>query len=116
MDIHRAKELEGYATDLRAKAILYEDCRTKAGKAKADIDILLAGQIGNFRMKKANLGYEMALLMLMEENPVAQELYRQMEENTAKYKSLERIIDAISSTITLYQSIMKYTLQGERYG
>jgi hypothetical protein len=39
-----------------------------------------------------------------------------MEENTAKYKSLGCIVDALSATIMLNRSIMRYARQGEKFG
>lgn len=108
MDIHKAKELSKFAHLLRDNAIKYAKYRVAAGTAKADLDILLAAELTDFRKQKKNLGYEMATLMLAENNQVAKDLIKTVTVNTARYKSLERVIDSLQATISMEQSIMKY--------
>jgi len=108
MDYHEANKLKEVADEQIKRARDYEKARTVAGKAKSDLDILLAAKFSTIRAAKSNVGIEAALVMLMENNTVAQHLYREMIENEAKYKSLERIIDALDSKVKLGQSLMRY--------
>jgi len=108
VDYNEAIALKTLADEQIKRSRDYEKCRTLAGKAKSDLDILLAAKFSTIRAAKSNVGYEAALVMLMEGNTTAQGLYREMIENTAKYKSLERIIEALGAKISLCQSIMKY--------
>lgn len=58
----------------------------------------------------------MALLMLMEGNEAAQDLYKTMVNEKAKYRGLEKMIESLQSKISLAQSQMKYIDKGEKYG
>lgn len=116
MDVHKAVELSVLADKQIQLANNYCEARQKAGSAKSDLDILLAAELCNIRGRKSNVGYEMAVLMLMETNQAAQDLHKEIETQTAKYKSLEKMIEAVKTKILLEQSIMKYVGEGERYG
>jgi len=108
VDYHEAIKLKELSDEQIKRAKDYEKARALTGEAKSELDILLAAKFSDFRSAKKNLGYETSLIMLMEDNLVARELYREMIENEARYKSLERIIEAIGAKISLCQSIMKY--------
>lgn len=116
MDIFRAKKVSELADSLVEYATTYEQIRTKAGKAKSELDIMLVAHLTSIRSRKSNVGYDMALLMLMEMSKEAQAIYQEMTELTNQYKGVEKIIDAIKSKISLEQSIMKYAIDGERNG
>lgn len=116
MDALQAKELHELADKQIELAQQYSEARTKAGEAKKDLDILLAAVFSAIRQKKANAGYETSLIILMEDNKIARELYEEMVSNTAKYKGLERLIEAYQGKISLAQSVMKYIGRGEQYG
>lgn len=116
MDIHEALKLKELADQQIDFAKQYMTAREQAGKAKSDLDILLASRFLSIRTAKKNVGYEAALIMLMETDIVAQKLYQTMTENTAKYKGLEKLIEALQSKISLAQSVMRYTVRGESYG
>ena len=116
MDAFQARELHKLADQQITLAKQYLEARTKAGEAKKDLDILLAAVFSAIRGKKANAGYEVSLIMLMEDNKVARELYEEMVSNTAKYKGLEKVLNAYQDKISLSQSVMKYIGRGEAYG
>ncbi len=116
MDHIKAQELSKLANSQIHFAGQYKEAREKAGKAKSELDILLAANLLDIRERKSNVGYDMALLMLMEGNEVAQELYKTKIEEEAKYKGLEKMIDSLQSKISLSQSVMKYIDRGERFG
>ena len=82
--------------------------REAAARAKQSLDILLAASFASFRKEKSNLGYEAALIMLMEDNEEAMILYKELKENEAKYKGLEKILEALQAKVSFGQSVMKY--------
>jgi len=116
MDHIKAQELSKLADSQIHFAGQYQEAREKSGKAKSDLDVLLAANLLSIREKKSNVGYEMALLMLMEYSEAAKELYKTMVEERAKYKGLEKMIDSLQSKISLSQSVMKYIDKGEKFG
>lgn len=116
MDIEKAKELSDLATKQIENARLYRESREKSGIAKSQLYILLTAKLKELRGNKKNLGVEMAVLMLMEESHVAKDLYKEWTEQESRYKSLEKIIEAYASKISLEQSIMKYLRHGEDFG
>ena len=85
----------------------YYKARIKAGRAKKELDTLLVAILSDLRASKSNLGYDMAVLMLCERNEVARGIYGTLLEQTARYKGLDKIIEAYKSQIMLYQSIWK---------
>lgn len=95
---------------------MYKEAREKAGKAKAELDILLAANLLSIRERKSNVGYEMALIMLVADNETAKDLYKTMIEEKAKYKGLEQMIASLQSKISLAQSQMKFIERGEKLG
>lgn len=108
MDYHEATELRKLAHEQTVKAKDYETCRIAHGKAKQAIDLLLAANYKKIRADKKNAGYETSLIMLMEDSQAARGFYKDMIENEAKYKSLEKILEAINAEISFNQSVMKY--------
>ena len=113
MDIHQIPELIKLTDERIIKAREYKDYRFKAAQAKVDLDIMLAAELSEFRAKKSNVGYDMAILMLMEKDAHAADLHRKYVENRAKYKALEKIIDAIQSKLSFHQSIMRYQREND---
>lgn len=117
MDITTALEAMELTEDLSLKCIEYAKHREEAGNAKKDLDILLASKyLSDFRSVKKNLGYEMSILMLIEAEPTARAIYATYITSEAKYKGLERIIDAYQSKLSFIQSVLKYQLKGEGNG
>lgn len=116
MDIQDIQNLKEIAHQHLKLSEQYYESRKKAGDAKRDLEILLTASLKQIRSIKKNLGYDMAILIFMEDNEVARDLFKIMSTETSNYKGLERLIDAHQSTISLYQSIMRYTADGERLG
>ena len=85
----------------------YAEARRKAGHVKRQLDTLLVAVLSDLRAKKSNLGYDMAILMLCEKNELAMSIYGELIEQTANYKGLDKIIEAIKNQISLYQSIWR---------
>ena len=91
----------------------YATERNKYGKAKADLDIILAGQIIEFQSKVKNMGMERALITLMAVKPEVQPLYREMIEAENNYKALEKMIDSTKTRIMALMSLMKWTKEND---
>lgn len=86
----------------------YNKARQEAAKAKYKLDIILASRFEEIREKKKNVGYESALIMLLEPGEEeVQTYYKNYTRFTAQYKGLERLIDALHSRISLIQSLIK---------
>ena len=116
MEHTELQELRDIAKAQADLALEYCKHRTLAGEAKTALDIILAANLPAIREEKSNVGIEMAYLMLLEYAPESKELFRTWQNNEAKYKGLERLMDARASRIMMEQSIMKWRQQGERYG
>jgi len=114
MDIQQATEYLKLTDEQIKIADKYYKARTKGGNAKKELDILLASKyLSEFRREKRNLGYEMALLMLIEKDTTAREIYQNYLTSESEYKGLERLLDAYQSKISFLQSILKFQLKGE---
>lgn len=100
-------EVVGLAQKQTEIATEYAKARREAGHAKRQLDTLLVAILGDLRAKKSNLGYDMAILMLCENNELAMGIYGELIEQTAKYKGLDKIIEAIRNQVSLYQSIWR---------
>ena len=110
MDIIQIMELNKLADKHIELSEQYEQARTKAGDAEAELDILMVPHLEAIRAIKSNAGYTMSVLMFLETSEVAKALYKEKVASTARYKGLERIIEALKSKISLNQSIMKYVV------
>lgn len=116
MDITKANELSQIANHQMENAKSYADARVKAGKAEYSLKILLTSKLKELRGNKKNLGIEMALLMLMEDNETARNLYAEWMEWESKYKGLEKLLEAYASKLITEQAIMKRFTEGEKWG
>jgi len=117
MDIQQAVEIIALTNEQVDLSRKYFSSRLEASKAKISLDQLLASKyLKSFRADKPNVGYEMAMIMLMEVEPMAVDLYKTWQYETATYKGIEKILDSMSTKISYYQSVMKYQLDGERNG
>lgn len=113
---NKAEELREIAVKQIENAQAYAIARLKAGQAESDLKILLTASLKALRGNKKNLGVEMACLMLCEDNEVARELLKIWTVEEAKYKGLERLLEAYSSKLIMEQSLMKRQAEGEKWG
>jgi hypothetical protein len=94
----------------------YLEARKAAGEAKISLDLILTSKLKEIRKNKPNAGYEMAILMLCEDSFEARDYYESLVINEARYKGLERLLDAHASRIMLEMAILKREAQGEMKG
>lgn len=111
MEIAELRDQLETTTELVELSKQYADARKKAAEAKINIDIMLTAKLANIREQKSNVGYDMAILMLMEEQPHVKEDYTVWKREEAKYKGLEKIIDSLRTKLSFYQTIAKYTIE-----
>ena len=116
MEPNKAREIALIADKQIEIAKQYEEARRKSGEAEGDLKLILTSRLKELRGTKKNIGVEMAILMLMEENATAQKLYKDWVTWESKYKGLEKLLDAYASKLITEQAIMKYIGQGERWG
>ncbi len=116
MDIHEAMKLKKLSQEQTQRAREYMEARKKAAVAKTELLILLTAKLPKIREKKKNAGMEMSLAILCEECEEAQALLSTELKETAQYKGLEKLMEALQSEISYSQSVMKYVDKGEKYG
>lgn len=109
MDIYTTTEIAQLAEENIVLAKRYCEARKKASTAKKNLDIILASKLAELRKKRSNIGYDMALIHLLEDGgEEIGEYYKTFITETDHYKSLERLIDAIKTKISFAQSVMKW--------
>ena len=116
MDYEKKIQLQALADKQIELCKEYGIARTESGKAKADLDILLVAKLPEIRAERPSIGYDMAILRLMEGNTVAQELYTTYKKQEARYKGLEKLAEAHGAKLIMEQSIMKREEIGEKRG
>ena len=116
MDIFKANSLFERTREQTKIAREYAESRQKAVEARVQLLAILTPALSGIRARKANVGTDMAILMLCETSDLAKELYSIELRETAKYKGLEKILEALQSEISYAQSVMKYEKEGEQYG
>jgi len=120
VDIHITEE-HHKALDERIKlAGEYRQARSEAYQSKYKLEMILVSKLAIIRSFKSNAGYDMALLMLMENGFLDEEQLREVKgyyktylEQTAKYKGLDRLLKAYESKTTFMQSVMRFQRMGE---
>ena len=97
-----AYELYEAVEKLERMSEQYEQYRTLAAENKLKFDYILASKLPDYYKIKKNIGYDSARLLLLSEAREEEKTYdRLYHQNEAKYKALEKIIDAIREKIHL---------------
>lgn len=115
MEHTKQQELSGLASHQIKLAQDYATQRQLAGELKTQLELMLVADLEWIRAEKSNVGYEMAMLMLLERNKAAKLIYQEFRQAESKYKGLEKLVDAHQSKISLEQSVMRYVSDGEKY-
>jgi len=114
MDNDDGKNLEALADSNISAANEYLKARMKYAEAKLFLDLKLATELPVLRKKRSNIGYDMAIIMLVENNPLSVEIrayYEDYVKYENRYKGLDKIINAQSSRVSVGQSIIKNKIQ-----
>lgn len=108
IDINDQRQVLSISQKLYELSDTYRKERYKAAKYKRELDLILATKMNSLRSKKSNLGYETAVIMMLEEdNETTRDIYTKYMESLGKYKGLEKVISALESQISLIQSLIK---------
>ncbi len=98
----------------------YKNARVRAADAQFKLEIMLTANLNIIRESKPNVGYDMAVLMLLEDGflskddtEVAKGFYKDVKKYTAEYKGLERLMSALESKVTFVQSLMKFQREND---
>jgi hypothetical protein len=86
----------------------YARHRKVAGGSKQALDILLAAEFKTIRETKPNVGYDLAIVMLIEKNETAKTYYKDLIIAESQYKGIEKILEALQNKTSFAQSLMKY--------
>ena len=81
--------------------------RLACHKAKFSLDVVIASKINELRQKRANIGYEMAMLTIISEVPELKKDYEMYTNEESNYKGLDKVIEARQNVVSLAQSLMK---------
>ena len=58
----------------------------------------------------------MAIIILMEEDKVAQDLYKEWQIKESQYKGIEKLLESYNSRIIMEMALSKHQSDGEKYG
>lgn len=102
--LNLSEDLKKIASDLRIALV-------DSAKERAKMDVLLAQRIDSLLERKKNIGIEMAIILMISKEPDLAITYANKLRLDAEVKGLEATKDALSSQITLIQSLLKHTLK-----
>ena len=110
-DVKEANRLSNEAVDLARQ---YKDVKEKYATAKIFLDSKIASKMDELQKKRKNIGYEMALLTILSEgDSIVQQYYSDYVKMENLAKALDRLTDAYSARISLFQSFVKNKLINE---
>ena len=113
MNTQEAEQLTNRCVQLATE---YGKERVASMTARVDFEILLTADLAELRKDKPNAGFDTLCLMFIEKDPLAKELYSTWKKKEARYKGLERLLEATHTKISYMQSVMKYNSNGEKRG
>lgn len=125
MNVEEIKFYEQQIADIGEKqynsAKEYYAARTRYAELHNYLQKKLATRLHEYRERKSNLGTEMAMLWRLEEaiQEKDQEFIDNHDEHgicLAKYKALDRALDALQNNSIAIQSVMKWLQTGEHFG
>jgi hypothetical protein len=109
-------EVEGITNLCVTLSDSYYKERVKSAEARVNFEILLVASMPKYRDERKSMGFEMACLRLMEDSEDAQAYYKTWKESEAKFKGLEKLLNANETKISFAQSKLRYVAKGEKKG
>ena len=85
--------------------------RTDYAEAKIQIDLQIALKMPELSKSRKNIGYDMALINLIQLYPENIPNYQIIIRKENEYKGLEKVLNASSSRISVGQSLIKNRIQ-----
>jgi len=110
------QEVEGITNLCITLSDDYYKERVKSAEGRVNFEILLVAHMSTYREERKSMGFEMACLRLMEDSEPAKEYYKTWKESEAKFKGLEKLLNANETKISFAQSKLRYIAQGEKKG
>lgn len=108
IDIHDIERVLKDGQNLLKLAVEYRIAKEKSAEAKYLLDLSLAANMSVLRQKKSNLGYETAIILLLEvASAEIKDSYGDYLKTKATAEGLEKVISALQTQISLFQSITK---------
>ena len=102
------RDINLLAVDMVDTSREYMRCKIESARAKIEFDGELASFMPNIRQERPKIGYDMAILALLEDCPdKIRAIYHNMLMNKAQADGLEKVLDAMQARISLYQSTVK---------
>lgn len=114
MDNDDSKHLIDLAEENIKIAKEYYKARKEYAEAKLYLDLQIALEMPLLQAKRKNIGYDMAILSIVEIKGNSDECrgyYETLIKQKSKYKGLEKVMNAISNRISLGQSLIKNKIQ-----
>jgi hypothetical protein len=114
--------LEEYSLKLRENANAYYQARLTFANANNEVNKRLANlMLSDEWSKVKNYGIEKLIILTIRDALIKGDtnyikLVDDWEVSKAKYKALDRVLEAIKSDIMAVQSLMKYQREGDTYG
>jgi len=85
--------------------------RTDYAEAKTQLDLQIALKMPELSKARKNIGYDMAVIHLIELYPENKTNYETMVKKENEYKGLERVLNASLNRVSLGQSLIKNKIQ-----
>ncbi len=102
--------------DLISRAESYLKFRRISTENQLKLEMVLSAKLPKIRGIKANAGYDMSILMLLEDGFLDAEqtlecrgYYNEWKKAESAYRGMEKILEATRTKISFAQSYMKYT-------
>ena len=111
IDHDDGKNLITLSIELVKTAWDYFATRKAFAEAKIYLDLQVALRGKELRNIRSNIGYDMALITLVELDIKNKPYYEEYVRGQNRYKGLEKVLNAVSSRISLGQSIIKNKIQ-----
>lgn len=108
LDIHDANKAFLMSINLNKYALEYKEALETSANAKQKFDIFMASKLEEITGTRKTLGYESAQILLLSRFPIETTIiYNDYVFFKARASGLEKVIDALQTQISLYQSICK---------
>lgn len=94
--------------DLHKMSLEYAQVRNECYKNKLSLDLILASRLAQLQKEKRNAGIDVLRLMLIAtDEKEVRDYYTNWQNLEAKYKGLEKIIDAIQEKINVRKLLVR---------
>lgn len=112
IDIHNTDQVWDISAEMYRLSKDYAKAIEKSAEYKHQWDVFLALYMPKIRLKKNNAGFDLATILMLEiaiseGNKAILEAHENLTKEKGKADGLEKVIDALKTQISLYQSIAR---------